>query len=252
MSTYYFLICDRHREVTDAASDGGGGIGHLANSPHTLLPFIVSHHGCSLRVISEHDPEVADDFRGYTEWTEENLEAMLYKDRARDAEGVRDGKTPWTPGTQLPPRFKNGPESVVVLAVAETDDDCLQITPAKVASFTKGEWREVRFDHDGMGRKIVVRCWTAMPALPKSLPDREAARQPAVDPSIKAAYEAGAAAERERLLSTLTPHDWRSSSIWRHYYPSATGDWVDLRELRKLLEPPNAELRGRPLADGPA
>lgn len=82
----------------------------------------------------------------------------------------------WTPATQLPPRFKNGPESVVVLAVAETDDGCLQITPARVVSFTKGEWREVRFDHDGMGCKIVVRCWTPMPAFPRRVPDRQNAK----------------------------------------------------------------------------
>jgi hypothetical protein len=50
-------------------------------------------------------------------------------------------------------------------------------------------------------------------------------------------YGAGAAKhERERILAVLNRHNWRSASIWRHYYPSATGDWVDLRELRKLLE----------------
>ena len=45
------------------------------------------------------------------------------------------------------------------------------------------------------------------------------------------------AAERERMLSTLTRHHLRSANIWRHYYPSATGDYVDLRELRKVLAP---------------
>lgn len=43
--------------------------------------------------------------------------------------------------------------------------------------------------------------------------------------------------ERNRILDALKRHDWNSSNIWRFYYPSATGDWVDLRELRKLLEP---------------
>ena len=44
-----------------------------------------------------------------------------------------------------------------------------------------------------------------------------------------------AAKERDRILSALKRHDWHSSNIWRYYYPSSTGDWVDLRELRKLL-----------------
>jgi hypothetical protein len=43
------------------------------------------------------------------------------------------------------------------------------------------------------------------------------------------------AAERARMLDALERHDWHASSIFRYYYPSATGDWVDLRELRKML-----------------
>lgn len=60
--------------------------------------------------------------------------------------------------------------------------------------------------------------------------------------AFKSGYElaqrhalADVAAERERLLAALTRHDWQRASIWRLYYPSATGDWVDLRELRKAL-----------------
>jgi hypothetical protein len=55
-------------------------------------------------------------------------------------------------------------------------------------------------------------------------------------------------AEHERMLNTLTRHDLCTSNIWRHYYPSATGDYVDLRELRKVLAP-NAKITGR--ASGP-
>lgn len=53
--------------------------------------------------------------------------------------------------------------------------------------------------------------------------------------------------ERNRILDALKRHDWNSSNIWRFYYPSATGDWVDLRELRKLLEPTiDAAMKGTP------
>ena len=55
-----------------------------------------------------------------------------------------------------------------------------------------------------------------------------------------------AAMERERLLANMTRYGWRRASIWKHFYCSATGDYVDLRELRKLLEAPyRAELDSR-------
>lgn len=60
------------------------------------------------------------------------------------------------------------------------------------------------------------------------------------------AWEAAETSERNRMddaIDSLTRADYRPSSIWRHYYPSVTGEWVCLRELRKALRP-NAELRG--------
>jgi hypothetical protein len=38
-------------------------------------------------------------------------------------------------------------------------------------------------------------------------------------------------------LEKLTIYDSRSSSIWRYFYPSATGDYVNLREFKELSEP---------------
>ena len=40
----------------------------------------------------------------------------------------------------------------------------------------------------------------------------------------------------EKCIGGLTRADWKPSSIFRHYYPSANGDWVDLRELKKIIE----------------
>lgn len=54
---------------------------------------------------------------------------------------------------------------------------------------------------------------------------------------IRCAVKAFVSAEHARMLDTLTRHDWHANNIWRHYYPSATGDYVDLRELRKVLAP---------------
>lgn len=81
MSTYYFLVCDRHEEYTDAASrTAGGGICHLANSTDTLLPFLVSHCGCNLRVISEYHKDREKIMTEYTEWTEDNIYKWWHND----------------------------------------------------------------------------------------------------------------------------------------------------------------------------
>jgi len=72
----------------------------------------------------------------------------------------------WHQADELPERFQYTGESKIVLAMAETSDGGLQITPAKVIAMSKVEWREVRFDHEGLGRQLVVRWWTDMPAFP--------------------------------------------------------------------------------------
>ena len=44
--------------------------------------------------------------------------------------------------------------------------------------------------------------------------------------------------ERKRIVQAiqrLTRADYSPSNIWRYYYPSATGDWVDLREVLKVV-----------------
>jgi hypothetical protein len=46
-------------------------------------------------------------------------------------------------------------------------------------------------------------------------------------------------------LELLTIYDSRSSSIWRYFYPSATGDYVNLREFKELSEPIVNALRER-------
>ena len=75
MSTYYFIVCDDHKERTDAASRTAGGHCHLANSSTTLLPFIIAHCGCRVRIVHEHeDDSYGDEFR---EWEEENIEEEI-------------------------------------------------------------------------------------------------------------------------------------------------------------------------------
>ena len=52
------------------------------------------------------------------------------------------------------------------------------------------------------------------------------------------AWEDATRAERDRTdgaIESLTRADYRPSGIWRHYYPSASGDWVCLRELIAAL-----------------
>ena len=54
-------------------------------------------------------------------------------------------------------------------------------------------------------------------------------------------------AERNRTdsaINSLTRADYRPSGIWRHYYPSTSGDWVCLSELKKAMRS-NAALTER-------
>lgn len=78
MSTYYFMVCDTHTERTDAASRTAGNIGcHMGDSEETLLPFIVAHVGCQVRILSGDAPEVYD--CRFAIWTKENVEAMAMR-----------------------------------------------------------------------------------------------------------------------------------------------------------------------------
>lgn len=61
MSVYYYLICDDHKEITDAASWTAGGYCPLGDSDVTLTPFILAHAKCHVRIISEHEEEEYDD-----------------------------------------------------------------------------------------------------------------------------------------------------------------------------------------------
>ncbi len=72
MSTYYYVLCYDHHERADAVSiNASGGAGFLADGDRTLLPFLVAHLSCRLRVVSE-DNEAAygDEFR---DWTAESV-----------------------------------------------------------------------------------------------------------------------------------------------------------------------------------
>lgn len=72
MSTYYFLVCDDHKEKTDAASRAAGGICHYRHSDDTLLPFIVNHSGCNIKIIPEHE-EDDEKYEKYKHWKPEDL-----------------------------------------------------------------------------------------------------------------------------------------------------------------------------------
>lgn len=56
---------------------------------------------------------------------------------------------------------------------------------------------------------------------------------------LVAENEAQAALLRQAMeaMEKLGTFDVRPSSIWRHYYPSSTGDYVNLREFREKAAP---------------
>lgn len=80
MSTYYYMVCNKHKERTPAASITLGGIGcHLSDSDHTLQPFIVSHAECPVRIVSEYEEDAYDD--KFIEWNKNNVRELANKDR---------------------------------------------------------------------------------------------------------------------------------------------------------------------------
>lgn len=64
---------------------------------------------------------------------------------------------------------------------------------------------------------------------------------------LVAEREADRAAMRRALeaLNNLGTYDSRPSSIWRYFYPSATGDYVNLREVKEKIDPAITDLRQR-------
>lgn len=44
-------------------------------------------------------------------------------------------------------------------------------------------------------------------------------------------------------LDDLSTYESRPSSIWRHFYPSSTGDYVNLREVKEKVNPAIAAIR---------
>lgn len=79
MSIYYFMICKKHMERTDACSSRAGGIGTLGDSAETLLHFLVAHCGCPVEIISEHHDDSFND--RFADWDAENVEEMRLMQR---------------------------------------------------------------------------------------------------------------------------------------------------------------------------
>lgn len=77
MSTYYKLICEKHKERTDASSRTLGGWCFLGDGGETLVPFLIAHCGCNIRSVSEHEDESYDET--YRDWTRESVEEEVHK-----------------------------------------------------------------------------------------------------------------------------------------------------------------------------
>jgi len=75
MSTYYALICEDCKEKVDGASRTAGGYSALVEGPACLIPFIITHAGCHVEIISEHDERWCSD--DYFEWTKNNVKEAI-------------------------------------------------------------------------------------------------------------------------------------------------------------------------------
>ena len=96
MSTYYYIVCDDCKEITDAASRTAGGYCNLGASEDTLLPFIITHAHHNIDILSEHNNELHD--VTFIRWTEENVKGMI---RQAEEDGRWLGNVPSTPNFVL-------------------------------------------------------------------------------------------------------------------------------------------------------
>lgn len=76
MSTYYYLICNDHKEWTDAVSRTTWGYCFMGDGQKTLQPFIIAHSHCNIEIVDE---SWYDDVRRlkYRKW--ENVEEEIEK-----------------------------------------------------------------------------------------------------------------------------------------------------------------------------
>jgi len=87
MSTYYYLLCETHKEISDAVSRTAGGYCQFDDSDKTLLPFIIAHCNCKVRIINEHDTsgfwesinyDLEDlEGSGYRKWQEDTVKQEI-------------------------------------------------------------------------------------------------------------------------------------------------------------------------------
>lgn len=72
MSTYHWVICDKHKEKCCLCADHAGHKPY-SNSRKTLAPFIKKHgFGCKIFVVNEHDEILNDhDSKGLTTFDRE-------------------------------------------------------------------------------------------------------------------------------------------------------------------------------------
>lgn len=77
MSTYYSLICENCGERVEAVSRTISGTSPFGDSELTLLPFLIAHEGCAIKVVSEHNEDFHDN--KYLDWTAGNFKDLHYK-----------------------------------------------------------------------------------------------------------------------------------------------------------------------------
>lgn len=75
MSTFYYIVCDGHKERCEAAARTGGGTGPLGDSDVTLPAFIVTHADCPVRIVGEAHPDANRE--DYKDWDAENVAQLV-------------------------------------------------------------------------------------------------------------------------------------------------------------------------------
>lgn len=82
MSTEFYVVCEKHKHISWACSDGFSG--PMLQCGWYMAGFLISHRNCSLSVIDEHELDNILDNSGaeeieeiYLEWNKENWKQIM-------------------------------------------------------------------------------------------------------------------------------------------------------------------------------
>lgn len=77
----YYVVCDDHHEFVDAVSYEDQEYTVNNNAKHALIPFLIAHCGCHVRILNEHQADEVYGGMMYHKWVAEEVNQEIAKAR---------------------------------------------------------------------------------------------------------------------------------------------------------------------------